>query len=67
MYASKPKLIAPYLKKCFDAAEDLVFINEETNILAIKCNDGELLELGIGGSGLSISNANIEVWLKNLE
>jgi hypothetical protein len=56
MYASAPVKISPYLKKCFEAIDDLRF-NEgdiKGTILAIVSPDKEELEFG---NGIVISNA----------
>jgi hypothetical protein len=35
MYSSKPPKIAPYLKKCFESVDDLIFDGGDTMISAI--------------------------------
>lgn len=35
MYSSQPQLISPYLKKCFEAIDDLRFEGDNTIIMAI--------------------------------
>lgn len=67
MYSSQPQLISPYLKKCFEAIDDLRFEGDNTIIMAIVSPQGEELPLGMGEAGLSLGPQPVEQWLKSLE
>ena len=67
MFASQPGKISPYLKKCFEAIDNLRFEADYTIIMAIVSPQKEELTLGLGDAGLSVGGQPVENWLKSLE
>ena len=60
MYSSQPQLISPYLKKCFEAVDNLDFEGDNTIIMSIVSPQGERLKLGHGEAGVPLGPQPVE-------